>query len=690
MRKIKRGLITGFLASFLAIAFLLTFAISVFAQKPRTERGYTYNLKQLIEQAEENIEKVDKQLEKREIRKRNEEREAKVREHFEKGNSLYKEGKLKEARQEWQKALEISKTPELEGYIRESVRRAKEKISSLLSEAHSLYQEKAYTQAQEKYQEVLTRDSENRTALRYLEIIPEKIEEAKREEKIARLTQEAKPIYQEALRFYRQKEYAKAKEKFQKVHNIYPEYEKASYYLERIDQDIQRQKERIRKKKAESIYDQAYSSYRDKEYQKAQELFKELEEFYPGYKNTQDYLKRIPEDIEQVRIDSLLDKADVLYKQEQYTQAEEVYKQVLKIEPEDRTASTYLERIPQKIQEKEREQLEQKAQPIYDQALHLYQAKDYQASLEKFKEAEGILAGYRKAQYYIERIPEDIQREKEHRLNEQARVIYDEALSLYKAKDYQQAKEEFQKAAQIVPGYARVDYYLKRILEDIERQKQRQLREKIQSLNKEGKNLYRNKNYDEATAKFKEVLRLDPENKYALRYLELIPKRIEEEKERLERKRQKELEKRQREKQRELERQKKEKEKRRREETRKQLKKKEELEKEKIKKSKKAIQEAKETAKDTREETKLSLEDLTYKTEKGCLDVLGKNPDDKQAFDNLVNLYLLRDELLNDAKELYKNKDYQGAIQDYNKVLLIEPDNKEAKVGIKRAHSRMK
>ena len=106
-------------------------------------------------------------------------------------------------------------------------------------------------------------------------------------------------------------------------------------------------------------------------------------------------------------------------------------------------------------------------------------------------------------------------------------------------------------------------------------------------------------------------------------------------------------------------------------------------------KSKKAIQNAKEIAKEIEEEPRLKLEDLTCKTERECLDVLGRNPDDKEAFDNLVNLYLLRDELFDKAKELYKNKDYQGVIQEYNKVLLIEPENRKAKTGINRAQPRM-
>ena len=150
------------------------------------------------------------------------------------------------------------------------------------------------------------------------------------------------------------------------------------------------------------------------------------------------------------------------------------------------------------------------------------------------------------------------------------------------------------------------------------------------------------------------------------------------------------MEKQKREKQRQLERQKKEEEQKQKEEIRKKKRDQERLEKEKMKKSKKAIQDAKEMVRVTEEKTRIRLEGLIYKTEKECLDVLGKHPDDKEAFDNLVNLYLLKDELLDKAKELYKNKNYQGAIQEYNKVLLIEPENKKAKDGIKRTRSRMK
>lgn len=185
-------------------------------------RSYTLNLKQLVKEAEKNIKKVEGEIEEREIENCNRQREDEIRKHFERGNTLYKEGKLEEAKIEWQKALKISKDPEIRDYIRGSEKRAKQeelerrkklkkkeerkrqkelgaekkekerrkklareeaeakkKIAPLLSEARSLYKKKEYTKSEAKYRDVLKLDKENKTALRYLAIIPKKIKESK-------------------------------------------------------------------------------------------------------------------------------------------------------------------------------------------------------------------------------------------------------------------------------------------------------------------------------------------------------------------------------------------------------------------------------------------------------------------------------------------------------------------------------
>jgi tetratricopeptide (TPR) repeat protein len=680
--------------------FLLLQADS-FAQQPTSNeekvryqtrpeiKGYTYNLKRLLEKIEENIKKVDEEIEKVEIRRRNEEREAKVREHFERGNTLYREGKLKEAKGEWLRALEITKDPEMKEYIRKAEKRAKE--------------------------EELARKKEEKERQRRLA--------AERKEKERRLNKQAESKYKEALSLYRDKDYQKAQELFKELDEFYPNYKNTRDYIQRIPEKIQEKERKQLEQKAKTLYEQAYSLYKDKQFNQALEKFKEVKAILSDYKKTEYYLKRIPHDIQKEKehqelerkkrleaqkrekarlekerlreaelarnekINSLYKEATSLYSQGKLDEVKILFNQVLSLNPNHKKAKNYLEnKIPnriKKLQEAERKRVElEEKQAIkkeidfhYNKAISYYRDKSYDLAIQEFNKVLELSPQHKSAQDYLDKkIPAKIEAAERKRQRELKKQLEAEKRRQEKLKREREAKEELERKEQ-----------------------QRRLREKIQSFNKEGKNLYRNKNYDEAIAKFREVLKFDPENKTALTYLKLIPKRIEEEKERLEREKQRRLkveqrkkERLERKKQRELKRQKREKERKQKEEIRKKKKEQERLEKEKMEKSKKAIQDAKETAKDTEEETKLRLEDLTYKTEKECLDILGKYPDDKEAFDNLVNLYLLKDKLLNNAKELYKNKDYEGAIQEYNKVLLIEPENKKAKTGIKRARPHMR
>ncbi|MCK4462719.1 MAG: hypothetical protein KAU58_00215 [Candidatus Omnitrophica bacterium] len=125
MRKIRGESGTRFLAGFVTVIFLLTFCIPAFAGELKQDKGYTYSLKQLIEQTEKNIEKVDEKLKKQETEKENQKRETEAREHFEKGNSLYEEGRLKEAKKEWKKALGITNPPQMKDYVRDSEKKAR-------------------------------------------------------------------------------------------------------------------------------------------------------------------------------------------------------------------------------------------------------------------------------------------------------------------------------------------------------------------------------------------------------------------------------------------------------------------------------------------------------------------------------------------------------------------------------------
>ena len=150
------------------------------------------------------------------------------------------------------------------------------------------------------------------------------------------------------------------------------------------------------------------------------------------------------------------------------------------------------------------------------------------------------------------------------------------------------------------------------------------------------------------------------------------------EKERLERERQKQLEAEQRKKEPlEKERLRQAKLSRKKEEQ-KQKREWEELEREKMKKSQKVIRETRKTAEEIKEELKPILNNLSYKTVKECLDASTKDPENKKIFENLVELYLLIDKYLEKAKDLYNKGNWGGAINECQKVLIIDPDNKGA------------
>jgi hypothetical protein len=114
------------------LIILLVFSLSGFAAAGDSgqEDGYSLSLRELIKQAEDNIEKVDSKLEAQKAQKENEKREALARGYFEKGNNLYEQGKLKEARAQWQKALDLTSHPDMKEYIKQSDKKVRAELRS--------------------------------------------------------------------------------------------------------------------------------------------------------------------------------------------------------------------------------------------------------------------------------------------------------------------------------------------------------------------------------------------------------------------------------------------------------------------------------------------------------------------------------------------------------------------------------
>ena len=103
------------------------------------QTSYLYDLKRLIEKSRENIKRVNEKIKEQAVLKRNQKREERAREYYEKGISLTDQGKLDEAREYFEKAIRITEHPEMAGYVRESQRRLKRQENALQSQENERY-----------------------------------------------------------------------------------------------------------------------------------------------------------------------------------------------------------------------------------------------------------------------------------------------------------------------------------------------------------------------------------------------------------------------------------------------------------------------------------------------------------------------------------------------------------------------
>ena len=323
MTEIKRELKISFLTGTVIVAFLLTFVISVLAEEPTTGEDYNINLQALIEQVRENVAKVDGELKKQELKKQELEgrirrRAAEIREHFERGNVLYKEGKLKGAKQAWQKALEISEDPELKAYI--------------VAGNAGKTKEQGRPQQEERYSRE-TRKEKRAKKIRQRELA--KQEQLEQREK-KRLDRE------------KQKQHAAEQKK-----------------KDRLEEERLRQAKIFRKKEISSHYRKALSCYKAQNYDIAIQEFNEVLKLDPTHKSSQNYLNnKIPGRIEvRKKAEKRAEDARLVKERTEKERAEKIRQRELakqeQLEPREKERLGW-ERLKQlQLEQKKRDQLEE-------------------------------------------------------------------------------------------------------------------------------------------------------------------------------------------------------------------------------------------------------------------------------------------------------------------------------------------
>ncbi len=406
--------------------------------------------------------------------------------------------------------------------------------------------------------------------------------------------------------------------------------------VEIVDQELDKQgiEERNRQREAEA------KNY----FEKGKVLYKEgkLKEAKQAWQKALE----ISEDLELPELKSCIaDSAEEIKEQERIHEQGYVEEAgvVVEQQQEEYQATDSEEVI--RAEQREKERLERKKEPLEKERLR-------QAKLSRKKEEQR----QKKEQKALEAERKKIELAKKQTLKKEINFYYWKARSYYKAKNYDIAIQEFNRVLELDPGH---------------KSSQRYLNSKIPARIKTQKKA-------EEARLAKEKREKEKAEKIRQRELEKQQQSEQREKERLERERQKQLEAEQRKKEPlEKERLRQAKLSRKKEEQ-KQKREWEELEREKMKKSQKVIRETRKTAEEIKEELKPILNNLSYKTVKECLDASTKDPENKKIFENLVELYLLIDKYLEKAKDLYNKGNWGGAINECQKVLIIDPDNKGA------------
>ncbi len=520
---------------------------------------------------------------------------------------LFEEGRYQEAQGMWQKAIEIMEQPGMEHRKKPVIPGDEEGEESFLPDVKgetdlgaieekyelgiSLFEEKEYTASKTVFEEIDSVHPGYEDTANYLLVIEElmarekgegepALEEGVEESEAALPAMEKKspaeeqwkktleesragfrreseekvrPLYQQGVEQYKNKEFEQAKASFEQVEVICPKYKSTVQYLARIEEFLRRDQKRrqqeerragelakrqeeedLRKSvqekeiqqvkeleaKAEPLYQQGIEQYKARKLEQAKSSFDAVQMIYPDYKFTTRYLQELDQDIreeERQRIEQEL-KLEALARQKQ----QEEWKQTLEES----------ERMRQ-------EKLEDEAETVYQKACAFYREGNLEKARFYFGEVKEILPEYKSTVKYLLRIDEDIAREKERRLQQtryqklleslkerqqqqsrggeedqgsqrklkgEAERLYQQAKNYYKSREFKKAKQYFREVSKILPDYQSTEKYLARIDEDIknEEQYQKAQRKRVYERQIQEKRLFaQGQTQEESTARLK-------------------------------------------------------------------------------------------------------------------------------------------------------------------------------------------
>ncbi|MBU0650590.1 tetratricopeptide repeat protein, partial [bacterium] len=452
--------------------------------------------------------------------------------------------------------------------------------------AKTLYRSEKYADAIKEFEIVLAKNPDHRYAGRYIEACRKRIEEsgvgtevrspksevrevaAKPKDIIAEIAEKDKRsvprIYKNAVKLFKQKNYAEAKTEFQLVLYKDPKHKKAPDFLVKCDKylapppkvaEVMEKTMLADKSDSVLLYEEGKKLYRADRIEQAAELFKRVVELDPNHIYAERYLEKCQdllgerkgykpkaEDVKfkitpkDVRIDlsketrsveEIYESGKAFFRIEKYADAYVEFTKVLFMDPLYKDVEEYMHNCVSKLK-RDREIIFN----LKDYGKMFYSEGRYQESLAQFEQALKLDPNDAESKEFTVRCRASIEQQKERKYR--ISKLVSEGVTAYQNEKYIDAIKYLEKAQNLDPNNSVVkDYYEK-------------AQEKIKEMDKEtsilitkGKQAFEEGRYNDSIVFFNEVLSLDPENYTAKDYIVKINNEIgsiEERKKELERK----------------------------------------------------------------------------------------------------------------------------------------------------------
>ncbi|MBN1898653.1 MAG: hypothetical protein JW827_07745, partial [Spirochaetes bacterium] len=212
--------------------------------------------------------------------------------------------------------------------------------------------------------------------------------------------------------------------------------------------------------------------------------------------------------------------ADKYLKEKQYDQAIEEYNKILKIRSDDKARKM----IEQALYLKNKDAEEKRLNEMISHGITLFSNKQYEKAKEVFNSILKTDPQNFLVIKYMDQIDSLQKQAKENQLfSEEAEKYYQEGVAFFNERIYKKAITSFQNALTLIPGYKDSEDYIEKIKKRLEEMNLAQAKEQdrlvLEYLN-QGITYYFNSEYNMAISMLEKCLRIDPDNDYALQYLQ--------------------------------------------------------------------------------------------------------------------------------------------------------------------------